>query len=271
MQEFGPYPMLQVVLDDDHVATIEMQNGELNFFNIEMLAGLADALDVLDANNDCRVVVLASAGRAFSAGADFQGGRQGAKPVGLQTKNSEKGVVSGHLYDQAVRLFANKKPIIGAVEGAAIGGGLGLALVPDFRIGCAEARFSANFTQLGFHPGFGLTYTLPKLIGQQRAYDMFYTGRRVKGEEALQMGLIDQLVPLTDVRQAANDKALQVASSAPLAVVSVRETLRANLAEHVRVATQRELQEQNWLMRTDDAKEGVIATAERRPGIFKGK
>ncbi|MBV1907452.1 MAG: enoyl-CoA hydratase/isomerase family protein [Pseudomonadales bacterium] len=263
MSKFGDYLNINVDIDDDYVATVEMDNGELNHFDMDMLISLADCFDDLDKEASCRVLLLCSTGRAFSAGANFQGGS--TTPKGLD--NSGR----GHLYDQAVRLFSNKKPIVAAVNGAAIGGGLGLALVPDFRVACPEARFSANFTRLAIHPGFGLSYTLPKLIGQQHAYDMFYTGRRVKGEEAHSMGLVDRLVPKTELLAEAHSLAKELAISAPLAIVSLRETLRKGLPEMVKAATDRELSEQNWLFKSADAKEGVVAMAERRNPNFSGK
>jgi len=146
----------------------------------------------------------------------------------------------------------------------------GLGLRSDFRIGCAEARFSANFTRIGFHPGFGLTTTLPRLIGPQHAALMIYTGRRVGGEEAKSMGLIDQLVSQEQVREAAVTLATEIAQSAPLAIVATRETLRRGLAAAVQAATEREYQEQNWLRETEDFREGVRAMAERRLPEFKG-
>lgn len=269
MRKLGPYPLLDVTLDDDHVATVELRNGNYNHFNMNMLTGLADALEALDEEPECRSILLAAAGRAFCAGADFQGGREGAQPAGLGSSRGEG--VDGHLYAQAVRLFSSRKPIVGAIHGAAVGGGLGLALVPDFRVGCPESRFSANFTLLGIHPGFGLSHTLPRLIGIQAACDMFYTGRRVKGEEALALGLIDRLVSRDQVREAARQKALEIAEAAPLAVVSVRQTLRGHLADEVRRATAHELEEQNWLLRTADAREGVRSVTERRTGRFLGQ
>lgn len=261
---------LRTSLDDDHVATVEFTNGDYNFFDMDMLVGLAETFEALDDNPQCRAILLCSSGKAFCAGADFQGGKNGAKPVGLQSSNEEDGL-SGHLYDQAVRLFATKKPIVAAIHGAAIGGGLGLALVADLRVGCPQTRMSANFTQLGIHPGFGLSFTLPRIVGQQHAYDMFFTGRRVPGEEAFNMGLLDQFVDREEVRSIAHAKAAQIAGAAPLAVVSIRETLRGDFAREVRSATKRELSEQNWLLRTQDAKEGVMAVSERRAGMFTGK
>src|SRR5690606_13245125 len=134
---------------------------------------------------------------------------------------------------EASRLFRTRKPIVAAVHGAAIGGGLGLACVADFRVTCQEARFSANFTRLGFHPGFGLTATLPRLVGPQMAALLFYTGRRIPGDEAVRIGLADLLVPQAEVRSAAEALATEIAQSGPLAVVATRETLRRGLADAV--------------------------------------
>jgi enoyl-CoA hydratase/carnithine racemase len=204
--------------------------------------------------------VLCAQGKSFCAGADFAN-----RP---QTGAAESGK---HLYKEATRLFRAKKPSIAAVQGAAIGGGLGLAVMTDFRVTCSEGRFAANFTRLGFHPGFSLTYTLPHLVGQQKANLMFYTGRRVGGEEAVAMGLADMLVPLADVRKAAIGLAADIAQSAPLALLSTRETMRRGFADGAEAATERELVEQDWTRKTEDFKEGVKSYAEKRPGNFKGK
>ena len=177
---------------------------------------------------------------------------------------------TGHLYQEAVRLFRTL-PIIAAVHGAAIGGGLGLAISADFRVTCPEARFAANFTRLGFHPGFGLTTTLPELIGRQKASLVFYTSRRFKGDEAFEMGMADILVDQDQVRAAALDLAREIAVNSPLGVVSTRATLRAGLADRVAAATDHELKEQEWLRATEDFREGVRATAERRLPNFQGR
>src|SRR5262249_24101745 len=136
---------------------------------------------------------------------------------------------------------------------------------------CQEARFSANFNRLGFHPGFGLTVTLPRIVGAQQAALMFYTGRRISGDEAVRIGLADLLVPQAEVRSAAQALALEIAQSAPLAVISTRETMRRGLAEAVDAATGRELVEQDWLRRTEDCREGIKAMADRRLPDFKGR
>ena len=268
------YEMIGVTIGDDYVATVELQNGPFNFFDIRMITELGDAFAALDEDKRCRAIVLAAEGKAFSAGANFgDGSNKGAPIAGIGEEGNENESAfrrsSGRLYGEAVRLFRNKKPIVGAIEGAAIGGGLGLALVPDFRVSCKEAKFAANFTQLGIHPGFGLTHTLPALIGKQQAHKLFFTGERISGEAAAKIGLVDTLVEKSEVRAEAHRQAAAMANAAPLAVMSVRETVRADLGDKVRAATQRELQEQEWLVETDDAGEGMKAVSERRPGQFK--
>jgi enoyl-CoA hydratase/carnithine racemase len=245
------------------IGSIELRRPPNNFINRDIVAEIADALEGFDDEPQCRAIVLASEGKHFSAGADFSSRNADGTEVG-----AERG---RHLYKEAIRLFRTQKPIVAAVQGAAVGAGLGLAVAADFRVTCAEARFSANFTRLGFHPGFGLTATLPRLIGVQRAALLFYTGRRIGGEEAVAMGLADVLVPQAEVRSAATALAAEIAQSAPLAVVATRETLRRGLADAVQAATDRELTEQDWQRRTEDFREGVKAMAERRLPDFKGR
>jgi enoyl-CoA hydratase/carnithine racemase len=170
-----------------------------------------------------------------------------------------------------VRIFRNKKPIVAAVHGAAIGGGFGVALSADFRVTCPEARFAANFIKLGFHPGFGLTATLPELVGRNNAELIFYTSRRINGEDATRMGLANICVPQDQVRAEAMKLANEIAECSPLGVIATRATMRAGLADRVLAATNHELVEQNKLRATEDFKEGVKATAERRVANFKGR
>jgi len=267
MMKIGDFDDIEVNLDD-HVALIEIQRPPYNFFDHALISQLADACESLGDNNDCRSIVLAAQGKAFCAGANF--GDSSGENI-LENKAAQPQKPETHLYVEAVRLFATPKPIVGAIQGAAIGGGLGLALVPDFRVTCPEGRFAANFTRLGFHPGFGLTHTFPALIGQQNAALMMYTGRRIKGEEAHEMGLADVIVSLDQVRSTAMELAKEIAISSPLGVVETRATLRAGLADRVKAATDHELEVQNRLKETADFKEGIAATADRRLPNFQGK
>ncbi len=248
-----------------HVALVEIRRPPNNFFDSPLIEGLASVFEDLDRDAGVRALVLASAGKHFCAGANFGDARG-------RSERRERRLEDGNpLYAAAVRLFACRKPVVGAIQGAAVGGGFGLALMPDFRVVCPEARFTANFVKLGFHPGFGLTWTLPRLVGQQRAALMFMTGRRIDGETAHEWGLADVLTDHTKLRAEALALAAEIAENAPLAVLSVRATLRDDIAASIRRQTDHEFAEQFRLQQTEDHKEGVRAVAERRPGNFQGR
>ena len=175
------------------------------------------------------------------------------------------------LYEQAVRLFRTNKPVIAVIQGAAVGGGLGLALSADFRIACPEAKFSANFAKLGFHQGFGSSVTLPRVVGIQHSADMLYTARRVKGEEAFKMGLVDKITTKDSLFEEAIRFASEIASSAPMAVESIRSTVKGDLADQVEKVVAWELSEQIRLQKTEDFKEGIASSLERRQPNFSRK
>jgi enoyl-CoA hydratase/carnithine racemase len=250
---------VSVSVAPNYVATVTIHRPPDNYFDTGLIASIADAYTTLDDDPNCRAIVLCSEGKHFCAGAAL-----GRRPAG-------GGVDQGNLYQEAVRLFSCTTPVVAAVQGAAIGGGLGLALSADFRVGVAESRFSANFARLGFHHGFGLTVTLPAIVGQQRAIEMLYTGGRIAGEEAYAMGLADRFADAAELRDAAHELATEIASAAPLAVRAIRATMRAGLADRARAAMERELSEQQKLWPTADFAEGVKAAAERRPARFESR
>jgi 2-(1,2-epoxy-1,2-dihydrophenyl)acetyl-CoA isomerase len=252
------HPALTVATGEDFVATVELHRPPDNYFDRALISALADTYHELDADPGCRAIVLCAEGKHFCAGANLTGGRGGSLADGV-----------GSLYREAIRLFEATTPVVAAVHGAAIGGGLGLACSADFRVGCPEARFAANFARLGFHHGFGLSVTLPAIIGQQRSLELLYTGQRIGGEEAARIGLCDRLVPADQVRAAAHALAAEIGASAPLAVRSIRATMRGQLAGQVRAATDREGAEQDRLRETADWREGVRAMAERRAPRFE--
>lgn len=244
---------------DGHVGIAEICRAPNNFFDIALIRDLAEAFEGFDADPAIRSILLVSEGKNYCAGANF------SSPA-RDTVGDRKG---GHLYQQATRLFRCETPIVTAIQGAAVGGGMGLALVADFRVAAPESRFTANFNRLGFHPGFGMSITLPRVVGEQKAALLFYTGRRIDGTEAHAIGLVDMLVPQADLRKAALALATEIAQSAPIAVTSTRRTLRRGLADAVAAITDHELSEQELQFETEDFKEGVKAMAERRMPVFR--
>jgi enoyl-CoA hydratase/carnithine racemase len=249
------------VARDGHVAIVTIDRPPHNHVTVALMRDLADAMAEIDVEREVRVSVLASIGKSFCAGADL------AAPSGFAGDGTDN---VGALYVEAVRLFSVKKPMVAAIQGAAVGAGLGLALVADFRVAAPEARFVANFVKLGFHPGFGISYMLPRLVGAQKAALMLLTGRRVKAEDALAWGLVDEIAPLEKLRDAALALAREIAENAPLAVEATRATLRGDLTAQVKARTDIELVKQTGLRQTTDFAEGVRAVGERRAGKFVG-
>jgi len=246
------------------VAELVFANPPHNHASVELLQRMCDELEALDRDPAIRAVVLASDGKPFCAGAELANREGGG--VGGVTDDPVR-----EFYDQALRMFATAKPIVAAVQGAAIGAGFGLALAADFRVAAPEARFAANFTKLGYHPGLGMTYTLPQLVGPQRAALMFLTSRRFKAEDVLGWGLIDELAPADELRATAHRLAAEIAENAPLALVATRRSLRRDLLVQVTEALSREHAEQAILRETEDYAEGVTSVNERRPGRFVGR
>lgn len=253
------------------VGLVELRRPPHNFFDANLIGEVATAFEDLDADEACRVIVLAAEGRSFCAGADFSGQAPSARS--FASGSGGAGVPgAGSLYHEALRLFAIGTPVVAAVHGAAIGGGLGLALVADFRVTCRDARWSANFARLGFHPGFALTVTLPELVGGQHARRLLYTGSRIDGREAASIGLADECVDSVEqVRPRAMALAADIAGSAPLVVAAVKRTLTGDRLDRLRAATDHELSEQVRLLATEDAREGIAASAERRQPQFHGR
>jgi enoyl-CoA hydratase/carnithine racemase len=226
-----------------------------NYFDAELLDNIATALEEADSRTNIRAVVLASEGRSFCAGAAL--GQSSFDPAPV--------------YAQGSRIFAIRKPIVAAVQGAAIGGGLGLALAADFRVVSEETRFSANFVKVGIHPGFGLTLTLPRLVGSQTASLLLLTGRRINGRTAVEIGAADLIVPAADLRTRAIEFAAELAAGAPLAVQATRSTLRADLLEKLPAHLEVEIDHQRTLFLSNDFQEGIAAVRERRPGEWTGQ
>ena len=243
-----------------HTAYIKINRPPNNYFDASLIESIADILDNLDKEIMCRSIILYSEGKNFCAGADFS-----------KSNFTEGENIYENLYKQALRLFKTSKPIIAIVQGAAIGGGLGLALSADFRITCKEARFSANFGKLGFHQGFGTSVTLPRIIGNQQAKLLLLTSRRINGEEAYKIGLADIITDKNLLMVKAEDLANEINTSGPLGIKSIRTTLNEGLVNQLEKVVIREASEQNKLRKTKDFKEGINASLNRKLPIFKGE
>lgn len=257
MTDLADAPLISVEHSDDYVTTIRMLRPPHNYLTPQLVSAIADELDRLENDGGCRVVVLCSEGKNFSAGGQLGGAATGMRPIDL--------------YTQGLRVFGFSKPIVAAVQGAAVGGGLGLVLTADFRVVAHEARFCANFTRLGVSEGMGTSLTLPMVAGRQKAKHMLMTGRRVKGDEAVAIGLADELVELEELPQAAHAFAIEIARSAPLAVATITKNMRLAFVDEFEAAIHREAADQQPLWASTDAGEGVAAMNERRLPNFLGE
>ena len=233
-----------------YVAIVEVRRPPTNYFDHALLGGIADICEDLQAGAGCRAIVLASQGKHFCAGADF----------GSDALTGDRDEAAAQIYRAGIRLFRIELPIVAAVQGAAIGGGLGLACAADFRVASTRTRFHANFASLGFHHGFALSVTLPQIIGPQRAKELLITARRIDGSEALRWGLADRLVEPGDERAGALALAKEIAVAGPLAVRSIKQTLVGDVVKRVDAALRRELAEQSWLWRTPDSRARIAAS-----------
>jgi len=252
-----------VELEGD-IAVVTLRRPPHNLLTEPALRAVADAVDGLQGR--VRAAVVASEGRSFCAGADF---RSDEAPDPTDGGDFERR--TGAFYAQAERIFASSVPTVAAVQGAAIGAGFGLALACDIRVVGRRGWFQVNFVRLGIHPGFALSVTLPRAVGQGRASELFLTGRRVDAEEAVHIGLAEHLAAEGEELAAASAIARRIATGAPLAVRSTRATLRRGLAEEARAAMRHELAEQVSLAGTADAVEGVAAVLAGREPVFEGR
>jgi enoyl-CoA hydratase/carnithine racemase len=218
----------------DAVGIVTLNRPPHNFLDAQLIADVVRALHELEGR--VGAAVLCANGRNFCAGADIS--KRGS------SSHSEDG---RHLYDHALDLYMQPLPLVAAVQGKAVGGGVGVAITADLRVGTAETSFRVNFAEIGIHPGFGLSATLPDLIGRARASDMFLTSRPVAGAEALRLGLLDRLVD-EDPVEAAVEIAQAIARTPAGAAESVRATLRRDIVADLRRVMAHERAEQDRLV-----------------------
>lgn len=195
------------------VGVVVLRRPPNNFLDFSLIDELCNAMSELSVNEQCNVIVLRSEGKNFCAGRDFTSAR---KP----------GDTSEAIYRRAGDLAALSTPWIACVQGAAVGAGLGLALLADFRVASRKASFWGNFVQHGLHPGFGLSFTLPRVVGRQRAALMLGSAKRVFAEDAAAWGLVDVLVDEDDLGERPLAFAADLAAVPPAALASTRITTR---------------------------------------------
>jgi enoyl-CoA hydratase/carnithine racemase len=229
-----------------------------NSMTPELLDGFVAAMTQLRAARDVRCVIVTGAGGCFSAGADFKSviQRDGA---GAERAPHEK---SFAMYEPFLSVLDVEVPVIGALNGHAVGGGFGLALCCDIRIGARAAKYGANFARLGLHPGMAISYLLPRLVGVSRAAELLFTGRLVGGDEAERIGLLSSVHDGDQVLSVAREMAAVIAANAPTAVRETKRSLYRGLTWDPRGAES---------LATADAAEGIAALLEKRAPIFTGR
>ncbi|NVB77022.1 MAG: enoyl-CoA hydratase/isomerase family protein [Kofleriaceae bacterium] len=235
-----------------------------NSMTPELLDAFSAASAAARADTSIRSLVITGTGSCFSSGADFKSVIQrdtGASP-------SER---SYAMYAPFLSLLDLEVPIVGALNGHAVGGGFGLALVCDLRVGALDAKYGANFTKLGLAPGMAISYMLPRIVGLPRANELLLTGRLVDGREAEALGILNRAVPAAEVLPVAMELAQTIAANAPIAVRATKAAIRRGLALAVREAAREEAVAQAETLATEDSKEGIAALLEKRTPKFIGR
>lgn len=235
-----------------------------NSMTPELLDAFAAASAAARADRGARCVVVTGTGASFSAGADFKSNIQREGDARAPHERSFA------MYEPFLSLLDIEVPVIAACNGHAVGGGFGLALVCDLRVGARDAKYGANFVRLGLAPGMAISYLLPRLIGAARASELLLTGRLVDGAEAERLGILNRAVAAADVLPEALGLARAIADNAPLAVRATKAAIRRALDLHVREAAQLEAFAQAETVATSDAREGIAALLAKRPPSFTG-
>lgn len=255
----------------DGIATITLNRPHaLNAISLPMLASLSAALRDADTDSSVRVIVLTGAGRGFCAGLDLK------EMFGAATDahSGAVGLISGEFDLQnspPVVLHTTDKPVICALNGAAVGYGLDLALGCDIRIASEQARLGAVFTRRGILPESGGTWLLPRLVGWAKATELVFRGRMLDAQEALALGLVNAVVPHEQLAAEVRTWATDIASNAPLAVQAAKRLMRLGLAESFEANVHHAYLALLPLFRSEDFQEGVRSFTEKRPPSFRGR
>ena len=252
----------------DGITTITLNRPEkLNAFAGTMREELLAALRVAEGDDGCRVVILTGAGRAFCAGGDveFMARLQNERNIEAFRKLLDAG------RDIVTQIASMSKPVIAAVNGVAAGAGCNLALACDYRIASDQAKLGETFVRIGIHPDWGGTWFLPRLVGPGRAMELLTTGRMVGAGEALAIGMVDRVVPATDLAAETEKLANDIAAGPPIAIAGIKRALAASRANSLREQVDLESEHQLRAFTSADAAEGMAAFFAKRAPAFKGE
>jgi enoyl-CoA hydratase/carnithine racemase len=258
----------------DHVATITLNRPDRrNAISTSMLNQLTKRLQDADRSRDVRAIVITGAeGGGFCAGLDLVDATSGQGIGGGSNGSDESTAGSMQTRDlPTVVLFEIDTPVIAAINGGAAGYGLDLALGCDIRLMAESAKLAAAFTKRGVVPESGGTFYLPRLLGWGKAAELIYLGKTVLADEALEIGLVNAVIPDGELMKTAQDWAQQIAANAPLAVQSSKRLMRHGLTEDFQSHTHHVLLETIRLFGTKDFREGITSFMEKRPPEFKGR
>ena len=262
------YETIQVTTTD-HVMTLTLNRPDvLNAFNDVFSSEMSDALKTGERDPDVKVLVITGAGRAFSSGQDLDDLKNKYVPGHVP----ELGDDLRRRYDPIIkRIRTMGKPVIASVNGVAAGAGCSLALACDLRIASEHASFIEVFVNVGLVPDSASTWTLPRLVGLGRAMEMCLTGRKVKADEALGMGLVNSVVPADELEEATTKVALHLASLPGRALALTKRLLNESLERSLDAQLEAEAFAQDTAGRTKDHFEGVTAFIEKRTPQFIGE
>ena len=263
-------PANPVVLEtaEHGIATVVMNRPDcLNSLNKELAAGLNEAFTRLAQDESIRVVVLTGAGRAFCAGGDLNFLRRGRESGDV--KQLEPLLRSG--VQMILKMRTMPQPVIAAVNGAAAGGGMNIALAADIRIAAEEATFGQSFAKVGLFPDYGGTYFLPQLAGPSNAAEMFYTGEMIDAQAALRLGLVSRVVPSARLEAEVRTLAQKIAQGPTIAIAAAKRTLFGSERQALETALENEVQQQMKCFLSQDCAEGLRAFFEKRRPKFEGR
>lgn len=252
----------------DGIAVLVMNRPErMNALNNELATALHGSLQRIAKDDSIRVVVLTGAGRAFCAGGDL--GVIGKGREANNVKELEPLLRAG--MGMVVTMRTMPQPVIAAINGAAAGAGMNVALAADIRISAEEATFGQNFAKVGLFPDYGGTYFLPELVGPSKAAEMFYTGDMIDAQTALKLGLVNRVVPAAQLEAEVKTLAKKIASGPPLTIRAVKRTMFAEKKEALERALEAEVEYQMKCFASEDCLEGVHAFFEKRAPQFRGR